>query len=194
MARSRHSNRPAGAGGRAVVALLRGINVGGRNKLAMADLSAIFVDAGCTQVQTYIQSGNVCCVAPTEIVARLSEIVTARIADGLDLHVSMTLRTAAQMGKIVAANPYVAAGADPAALHVAFLADRPSKARVAALDPARSPGDSFVAVGSEVYLHVPGGVARTRLTNAWLDSSLGTICTVRNWRTVTTLADMIATT
>ncbi|HZN92159.1 MAG TPA: hypothetical protein VFB81_05620, partial [Myxococcales bacterium] len=80
--------------------------------------------------------------------------------------------------------------ADPDTLHVVFLADPPPPAKVAALDPARSPPDEFQVRGREIYLRCPNGFGRTKLSNAYFDSKLGTISTVRNWRTVLTLAEM----
>lgn len=72
---------------------------------------------------------------------------------------------------------------------MSFLADRPSKPSVAALDPGRSPGDEFVVRGSEIYLRLPNGMARSKLTNQYFDSTLKTTSTVRNWNTVLTLLE-----
>jgi uncharacterized protein (DUF1697 family) len=87
----------------------------------------------------------------------------------------------------VANNPFLAAGAADETLHVLFLADPPSPRRVADLDPDRSPPDAFVVLGQEVYLRLPHGAARTKLTNAYFDARLATTSTGRNWRTVTKL-------
>ena len=89
---------------------------------------------------------------------------------------------------IVGANPFILAGADPGKLHVAFLAKRPSAATVAELQPDRSPPDEFIVHGREIYIHCPAGMARTKLTNAYFDSKLGTTSTMRNWNTVRKLA------
>jgi uncharacterized protein (DUF1697 family) len=76
-------------------------------------------------------------------------------------------------------------------LHVAFLAATPGPSKIAALDPNRSPPDEFAVHGREIYLRLPNGVARTKLTNAHFDSKLGTTSTLRNWRTVVKLVDLI---
>jgi uncharacterized protein (DUF1697 family) len=78
-------------------------------------------------------------------------------------------------------------------LHVMFLANAPSPENIAALDPKRCPPDEFIVRGREVYLKLPNGVARTKLSNAYFDSKLATIGTQRNWRTVKTLMEMIRT-
>ena len=91
---------------------------------------------------------------------------------------------------IVTGNPFLAAGADPAQLHVGFLAGAPTAARTAELDPDRSPRDAFEVRGREVYLHFPNGTARSKLTVDYFDRVLGTTITIRNWRTVLKLHDM----
>lgn len=172
------------------VALLRGINVGGKNKLPMSALAEIFAEAGCTDVRTYIQSGNVVFSAPPILGRRLPDLISKRIADRLGLRVPVVLRTAEDIRLVAEANPFLRAGTDPASLHVAFLADLPDPRHVAALDPKRSPGDSFVVLGREIYLSLPNGMARSKLTNAYFDSGLATISTARNWRTVLKLVEM----
>ena len=88
------------------------------------------------------------------------------------------------------ANPYVEAGAEMDRLHVVFLADAPDEGQVEGLDPDRSPPDEFVVRGREVYLHCPDGMARSKLTNAWFDSQLSTVSTMRNWKTVSKLLEL----
>jgi uncharacterized protein (DUF1697 family) len=174
------------------VALLRGVNVGGKNKLAMTDLAELFRAAGCAEVRTYIQSGNVLFRAPAALAATLSRALAAEIERRHGLRTPVVTRSAARLAKVARSNPFLAAGADPDELHVAFLADPPARAKVAALDPRRSPPDEFVVAGSEVFLRCPGGVARTKLTNDWFDRALATTSTLRNWRTVTRLVELAA--
>jgi len=181
---------PARSAGGAHIALLRGINVGGRNKLPMKDLVAMFTDAGCDGVRTYIQSGNVVFSAKRALARRVPALITQAIADRLGLRVPLVMRTAAELEKVVAGNPFLRAGADPKKLHVAFLAKQPTAARVATLQPDRSPPDEFSVRGREIYLHCPNGVARTKLTNAYFDARLTTTTTVRNWNTVLKLCEL----
>ncbi len=172
------------------VALLRGINVGGKNKVPMADLTALFEEAGCAEVRTYIQSGNVLFRAPAKIASRLPGTISERIARRLDLRVPVVLRTAEELEEAARRNPFLAAGADPDTLHLMFLADLPRPAAVAGLDGRRSPPDAFAVVGREIYLRLPNGAARTKLTNAYFDAKLATTSTMRNWRTVLKLVDL----
>jgi uncharacterized protein (DUF1697 family) len=168
----------------AYVALLRGINVGGKNKLPMNDLVAMFAAAGCADVRSYIQSGNVVFRASADLAARVPALVAAAIAERFGYRVPVIVRTADELRDVSERNPFLAAGADPSALHVMFLAGRPDPARAAALDPNRSPGDAFALRGREIYLHCPHGLARTKLTNDYFDTKLATTSTVRNWNTV----------
>lgn len=170
------------------VALLRGVNVGGANKLAMSDLKAIFESAGCSRVQTVIQSGNVVFAAPKTTIG-LAAGVAAQIRQRLGFETTVVLRSAAEMRAIIEGNPFVRAGVDPALLYVLCLADRPSAALVAALDPNRSPPDEFVARDMNIYLRLPNGAARSKLTNAYFDKTLQTIGTARNWRTMNRLTE-----
>jgi len=172
------------------VALLRGINVGGKNKLSMDELVRVFAAEGCSDVRTYIQSGNVVFRAVPALAARLARRVAERIQRRLGLRVPVVLRTARELERVARENPFLAPGADTDALHVMFLLDAPKKAAVAGLDPERSPPDEFVVVGREIYLCCPRGVARTKLTNAWFDAQLATTSTMRNWRTVLKLIEL----
>ena len=173
------------------VALLRGINVGGKNKLAMKDLAALFVDAGCSDVATYIQSGNVVFSADVALSSRISVVIAKAIASRFKLSVPVVMRTADELRDVARRNPFLRSGAEPSALHVAFLADEPTPAQIASLDPQRSLPDEFKVLGREIYLHCPNGVARSKLTNAWFDTKLATVSTARNWNTVTKLLELV---
>lgn len=172
------------------VALLRGINVGGKHVLPMKDLAAMFVSAGCADVATYIQSGNVVFSASAAVASKVPQSVEAAILKRFRFPAPVQTRSADELRAIVAKNPLFEDGLDPATLAVVFLAQKPSAKQVAALDPDRSPGDTFVVRGREVYLLCPNGFARSKLTNAWLDTTLATISTSRNWRTTLKLLEM----
>lgn len=171
------------------VALLRGINVGGRNKLPMKTLAAMFTAAGAESVRTYIQSGNVLFDAPAKRAGQIAPAVVAAIRSQFGYETPVIIRTATELAAVIAGNPFLKSG-DEAALHVGFLEAAPTPAGVKLLDLDRSPGDSFRVIGREIFLHLPNGVARTKLTNAWFDSRLRTVSTIRNWRTILKLAEL----
>ncbi len=182
----------AKTGARTHVALLRAINVGGRNSLPMKDLVKLCEGAGCRDVATYIQSGNVAFGASATLAKKLSVALEAAIRAHAGLGVPVILREAAALRAIATANPFLKAGADPGELHVGFLADVPTTAQIAALDPKRSPPDEFVVRGGEVYFRFPKGVGKTKLTIPYLDAKLGTTITLRNWRTLHALIELVA--
>lgn len=174
------------------VALLRGINVGGKNKISMQALVSLFVSIGCRDVQTYIQSGNVVFAADPASVDQLPAKVSADIQRTLGLKVPVVVRSGLEMHRIANANPFVEAGMATDRLHVAFLAAVPDSVTIGELDPRRSPPDEYAVRGSEIYLHCPGGLARTRYTNEYFDRTLRTTSTIRNWNTVLKLRELVA--
>jgi uncharacterized protein (DUF1697 family) len=173
------------------VALLRSINVGGKNKIPMNELRTMFETLGHGDVVSYIQSGNVVFTSSSDAV-KVTAGITKAIGEELGLRVPVVVRTRAELAGIVRANPYVKAGADVSKLHVMFLADKPTKAAIADLDPDRSPPDEFTVQGTEIYLLAPNGVGRSKLTVDYFDKHLGTTGTSRNWKTVNTLLDLMA--
>lgn len=168
---------------RAWVALLRGINVGGRHRVPMADLRAVLAEQGCRDVQTIIQSGNALfhAVGPEPaLVSRLSAAIGSRFG----FPVPVVVRDPGVFADARARHPFAGADGAPESLAVGFLTGLPAPERVAALDPGRSEGDRFAVVGRRVYLHCPRGFARTRLTTDFFDRGLGEVLTVRNWKTL----------
>lgn len=171
------------------IALLRGVNVGGNNKLPMKELAAMFHAAGCPWVETYFQSGNVVFEVPAARARTLHSRIEHDLEALLGKPIPVVIRTESEMSAIAKKNPYLASCADTTRLHVAFLAGVPAAAGIAKLDPRRFAPDAFTLRGRELYLHFPGGVGKSKLTNAVLDRELATTSTIRNWRTVLTLCE-----
>jgi uncharacterized protein (DUF1697 family) len=173
------------------VALLRGINVGGKNMLPMKELVGMFVAVGCGDVTTYIQSGNIVFSADANVVAGLGSLIGLRVEERFGLRVPVVLRTGAEIKAVIRGNPFLVAGGGEEMLHVCFLADLPDADKVAGLDAGRSTPDAFTVVGREIYMRLVKGVSGTKLTNAYFDSRLKTVSTMRNWRTVLKLGEML---
>jgi uncharacterized protein (DUF1697 family) len=190
---ARPSRSPPGPAAAAThVVLLRGVNVGGKNMLPMKELVALLQAAGGEGVRTYIQSGNAVLKASAAVARRLPADLEGRIEARLGLNVPVILRTAQELRRVAGRHPFAEGAVEPRLLYVAFLADAPKASAVKALDPLRSPLDRFVVRGREVYLAFPNGSARSRLTTDYLDRTLGTTSTWRNWRTVQELAALLA--
>lgn len=168
-------------------ALLRGINVGGNNKVPMADLRALCLGLGYDNVETYIQSGNVVFDASgseAEVVAAME----AALLETFALTLSVVLRSAAELVGIVARNPFPN-DTDGTKLHVTYFASPLPAAMVAKLDPALAPPDTFVIDGRNMYLHLPGGMGTSKLA-VHIGQKLGKLGTSRNWNTVLKLVEM----
>jgi uncharacterized protein (DUF1697 family) len=181
--------RTSDAAGVDYVCLLRAVNVGGKNRLPMAELRAALSSRGLECVSTVLQSGNVLCRSsdPEGVVA---ERIGTAIAEEFGLSVGVVVRSTEELVAVTNSNPFFAAGreVDPTTLHVAFLAEPAAASAIATLDVDRSPPDAFVVAGREVYLSYPNGSGRSRLTLAYIERCLGVEGTARNWRTVQRLA------
>jgi uncharacterized protein (DUF1697 family) len=171
------------------VALLRGINVGSHKRVAMADLRALFEGLGAADVATYVQSGNVV-FKSADGAEKLTRAIERRIHRDLGLSVTVVVLTRAQLTKVLGGNPFAKAKKAPSKLHVAFLAEKPPRAKVSKLDPEHGRPDEFRVVGRQVYLHYPSGYGKTKLTNAYFEKQLGVAATTRNWRTITKLGEL----
>lgn len=176
----------------AYAALLRAVNVGGRNRVPMAELRAALSAQGLEAVSTVLQSGNVFLDSP-EPERAVAATVRATILGAFALDVAVVVRSQRELAEIADSNPFEGLErGDPATFYVAFLDAVPPDGKVALLDPDRSAEDAFVVSGREVYLHYPRGSGRSRLTLGYLERVLGTSGTARNWRTVQRLATLLA--
>jgi uncharacterized protein (DUF1697 family) len=164
------------------VCLLRGVNVGGKNKLPMKALAALFESLGHAGVRTFIQSGNVVFSSKAK---PDSAKIEAAIADEFSLQIPVVVRSATELKRAIAANPFD----DVERVHVAFLAAKPAAPAVRSLEPGPFAPERFAVKGTEIYLYLPNGMARTKLP-AYLDRRLKVSATIRNWRTTNKLAEM----
>ena len=173
------------------ICMLRGINVSGKNKIAMADLKAAFERDGFQSVSTYIQSGNILFEMPGEGEKKLVSRVSQLIAEAWSYEVGVVIRSAGEMQRVVENNPWLTEkGIDLSKVHVTFLDEKPAVQGLRALDVFDQQGDTFRVVGREIYVHCPNGYGRTRLNNAYFEKKLGRVATTRNWKTVNTLCGL----
>lgn len=173
--------------------LLRAVNVGGTKKVPSAELRGAALDAGFTDPQTYLASGNLIVSPGDSGAADASEaatMVTAALAQRLDVRTDAVGIDGASMSAILAANPFVAeAAAQPSFLLVAF---HPAPTgHTGAVDVAETRREQVHTHGSATYVWYPDGSGRSRLTGPRLERMLGTWSTTRNWRTVEHLAGLL---
>jgi uncharacterized protein (DUF1697 family) len=166
------------------IALLRGINVGGHNKVSMSALRALHESLGHTDVTTYIQSGNVVFNSTKPVTSASLE---RAIEKEFGIDITVVLRTRAEMKRVVGANPF--ADADLKTVHVGFMASKPAAAAVRGLDADQFAPEEFAIKGTHLYLRLPNGMGRTKLP-AYLDRNLKVPTTVRNWTTVGKLLEL----
>ena len=171
------------------VALLRGINVGGKNSLPMKELVVILEGIGAQNVKTYVQSGNAVFQFAKPDFSRLSKKITAAIKKrcGFEPHVLILGLDAIE--KAIAKNPFPEAEAEPSKLHLGFLAWEPNSPALDKLNNLKAVNERFRLVGSVFYLHAPEGVGRSKLA-ASSERVLGVPMTDRNWRTVCAIREM----
>jgi uncharacterized protein (DUF1697 family) len=169
------------------VALLRGVNVGGKNKIAMKALGAICEGHGCNGVKTYIQSGNVVFRASAKVAAAFPAKLKAQIKNDLGFETAAVMRSASDLRATVENNPFLKKGVDVKFLHVLFLADEPNLTDVVKLDPACVGDEAFTLRGREIFLYLPEGAGRSKLASYAFDKKLRTTATTRNWQTVNKL-------
>jgi uncharacterized protein (DUF1697 family) len=174
------------------IALLRAVNVGGKNPVSMTKLRSVLESSGYTDVTTYIQSGNIVFDGKERTAAAVLPKIEAAIALEFGLTIDVVMRTAKELTAAIEANPFLRRASDRTKLHVAFLNQAPDRARLETLDAARFAPDEFAVGAREVYLHCPDGLGRSKLAAA-LGTKLGPgPATVRNWNTVTKLAALAA--
>lgn len=174
------------------VAMIKGINVGGHRSVAMGELRSLFEALPAEDVATYVQSGNVVLRSAFPDGGSVAAAAEQQLASRLGVTTTVVVRRADELTQTVAENPFDLGKGDATALHVTFLATPPDPERVAGLASVGSGPDGFVVAGRDIYLHCPGGYGRTKLNNGFFEKKLGQAATTRNWRTVTTLADMAA--
>ena len=171
------------------VALLRGVNLAGRNLVSMASLPPIFGALGYREVATFIASGNVLFAADA-----LDDDAATTIESALEATIGrpigVVLRSRDELGACVTHNPYPHAG--PKGPYVTFLADHPSARTVDRLTKARQDPEELTINGRDVYLHLPAGAGRSKLATAVAGLPDDPRATTRNWNTVTKLLDLCA--
>jgi uncharacterized protein (DUF1697 family) len=172
--------------------LLRGVNVGGRSMLPMADLRRVLESLGHTDVSTHLQSGNAVITSDDEDTERLAKQIGKALTEERGAETRALVRTGAELAAVIADNPFPEALAKPALLHVAFLSVQPDLEKVATLDPDVCAPDKFRVGDHAVYLHFAVGSGRSKMADTVLKhlfrGQRDVVVTSRNWNTVTALA------
>jgi uncharacterized protein (DUF1697 family) len=173
------------------IAILRGINVSGKNKIAMKDLKAALEGAGFLNVATYIQSGNVVFGHKLTDEKTLANQITQLIKTAFGLDVPVLVRTANDIEQTYANNPFLKQkGIDADKLHITYLADVPAQENIDKANTYNYGPDEFIIMGNNVYVHCPNGYGNTKLNNTFFENKLKVAATTRNLKTAAKLVEM----
>lgn len=166
------------------LALLRGVNVGGRHQLPMARLCALCRGIGWRDVRHYIQSGNLIFDAAGGP-PRLEAALEAAIADEFGWSIPVMVRSAAVWAACVKGNPFSrASAAEPNRVLLALSKTPPRREAAGELQERAGGGERIAQVGDVLWIHYAGGIGVSKLSPAVLDRAIGSPVTTRNWRTV----------
>lgn len=171
------------------ICLFRGINVGGKNIVAMKEFAAVFADVGCERIKTYIQSGNVVFCHPERAAAGLQNKITAQFEQDFGFRPAVTLIGIADYRRVVDDNPFPEAAQAPKTLHAFFLGEEAKAPDLTTIRKLKSDTETFAIHGKVFYLHAPEGIGRSKLAQR-VEKLLGVATTARNWRTVEKLFEL----
>jgi len=173
----------------AQIALLRGINVGGHNRIPMVDLRGLLAELGYPDARTLVQSGNIVLsaeLAPDKLAAELEEAIAGRFG----VQTPIVVRTREELAAVVALDPLGDVAEEHKLYQVSFLSAEPDLEALAKIAQEDFAPERFVHVGREIYAWHPQGIHSSRLARMLSDKRLGVVATARNWKTTTKLLEM----
>lgn len=170
------------------IALLRGINVGGRNKISMMDLTQIFTKHKCQNIKTYIQSGNLVFTQENAKISSLIKAVKKNIKDDFGFTPEIIIISEQEFTLAISNNPFKSTtGKD---LHFFFLESVPTSPNLEKIDTLKVKTEQFELIGSIFYLFAPEGIGRSKLA-VNIEKNLGVTATGRNFNTIKKLESML---
>lgn len=173
------------------IAILRGINVGGKRKVLMAELKKMFQNLGFENCLTYIQSGNVVFEAREEITnAQLSFQLETAIKKQFGFEVPVVVRSLTELENVVKNNPFYTASSDINQLYVTFLKELPKPENKIDPELYQKETDKFECFGSHVFLFCSGKYHETKFSNNFFEKQLKVGASTRNWKTVLKLLEL----
>jgi uncharacterized protein (DUF1697 family) len=174
------------------VALLRGINVSGKNSIKMSELTEVMLALKFKQVRTYIQSGNIVFSDSSSDTNTLETKIKAAILKTFGHTVPVLVIESSAFIEVIKNNPYLKeTKSDSAFWHVTLLSDSPEPEKVKLLQNGEYSTTTFKYVNKAIYLYTPDGYGNTKLSNTFIESKLKVNATTRNWKTILSLQEMI---
>jgi uncharacterized protein (DUF1697 family) len=172
------------------IALLRGINLGPRNKIAMADLRGLLEGLGLEDVRTHILSGNTIFRSSRRSSARLATDIEQAIEKRFGFRVAVLIRTRVELAKVVEANPFPLVKRDPSRCFAMFLSENPERERIDRIDPGAVAPDEFLLGDRVIYTWLPKRLQGSKVFALLSDKALGVTTTNRSWNTTTKLLEL----
>ena len=173
------------------IAMLRGINVSGQKSIKMADLLVYLEELSFTNVETYIQSGNIVFDFDQASPGVLEKLIHTKILHQYGFEVPVIVKTSEEMENVVRNNPFVnEVMEDPKRLYVTFLSEAPSVERVDQLKTLDCSPEQWILKGSDIYFFAPNGYGKAKMNNNFFENKLKVNATTRNWKTVNILSTM----
>ena len=171
------------------IALLRGINVGGRNVLKMKGLVVLLQGIGYMESKTYLRSGNAVFKSAESSAVEIGTTIESALREIRGVEASVLVFGKEELKQAIASNPFPQAKEDPSTLHLFFLSEPPQSPDMESLTTYEADSESFVLTGKVFYLHAPDGFGRSKLA-VRVERLLGVDATARNWRTVSKVLEM----
>jgi uncharacterized protein (DUF1697 family) len=174
-----------------IISLLRAVNVGGRNQIKMEKLRALYASLGLRDAKSFVQSGNVIFRTEARDLVRMSQRIERAIEESFGFRPAVILRTTAELRDVIARNPFAGRrDIDPSKLLVTFLASEPGAEAQAKTLKIKADPEELRLESRELYIYFANGIARSKLSTALLEKTLGVPGTGRNWNTVRKLLEM----
>lgn len=173
------------------IALLRGINVSGQKKILMKDLVLLMEKEGFKEVETYIQSGNILFETSLKSQKEIADKISRAILKKYKFEVEVLVFSEKYLKLVIDKNPFPKrTDFDEKKMYVSFLADKPTKEKLAELSKVKSGEDIWEYQDFQLYFYCPGGYGKTKFSNNLVENKLKIVATTRNWNTVNTLYQM----
>jgi uncharacterized protein (DUF1697 family) len=175
------------------IALLRGVNMTGHNKIIMTDLAALFIELGFKDAETFIQSGNVIFTDPeNQPVKELTSKIEAAVLKKFRFNIHVMMRTADEFKNVIFANPFAdEVNINAEKLAVIFLSDIPLEEQILRVSSIDYPPDKFKIIGKEIYIYCPNGFGRTKFYTNFFENKMKVTGTARNWKTINTINEIV---
>jgi len=173
------------------IALLRGINVSGQKKIKMSELKTLFENLKFQDVETYIQSGNVIFFSKEKSTTKIANKISSGIKNKYNFEVQLLILTPQEIKQALKNNPFIKRKKEIERLYATFLSAVPSIEMVNKLNEMSFLPEEYSINEKIIYLFLPNGAGKAKLNNNYLENKLKVIGTTRNWKTVTTLSELV---